>query len=77
LGKKHKELANLGPRCAQALKKILVECRDNEEQFKIEVDKKIDHYCGLHTYCDSNFKKRCSQLLLIADSNAKQDFLVK
>jgi hypothetical protein len=77
MAKRHKELAGLGQRCSKTLKQLLTEIGDNEEQFRKEIDLKIDHYCGIHTNCTPNMRKSCNTTPKITDLKAKEEFMVK
>jgi hypothetical protein len=53
LGKEYKDISNMGPRCAKALKTIIIQSGGNEKIFKHKLDMKIHHYFGDHKKCDN------------------------
>lgn len=60
------------------MKKILGDIRDNESAFRVEVDRKVDHYCGHHKLCDVlSLGKSCKELPVMPDGEGKKQFMVK
>jgi hypothetical protein len=76
LESKHKQLAGLASQCGTAMKKIILESEQNEEHFRLLIDKKIDHYCGIHERCEDSTSASCKNLPKLNDKEAIKDFMV-
>ena len=74
VGKKYPGFKDFGQRCANAMKKIIMESGEDYEYFNNLVDLKTDHYCGIHSRCKNPDK--CKFTSLIDDEDAKAAFLV-
>ena len=74
LGHKHPDIAKVAKRCGAAMRSIITKSNGNVEIFKAEVDRKMNHYCGCHDFCQGECFKNKNQVL---NANDQEAFKVK